>query len=357
MVAVRIDGRTMNAELSADRTGSTGRTISRRSCSASARALRVLSLSLILLVIAACRRAPTSEPPANQGTSAATTGPAGDRINVFVSILPEAYFVERVGGQRVEVNVLVGPGQEPHSYEPTPGQMSAMAKARLFFRTGMPFEEVMLPKLAAVFQGLEIVDLRRGITLRKIEADEVESEAHGEQHGHELEAGGNDPNIWLAPKLVMIQARTVADTLSRADSVHAEEYRRNAAAFEADLTALDARLTAALAPVKGKELFVFHPAFGYFADAYGLKQVSVEIQGKEATAKDTTALIKRAREGGARVIFVQPQFSSRLAEVLAEQIGGAVVPLDDLPRDYLKSMESMAEQVRKALGGRDAETK
>lgn len=282
--------------------------------------------------------------------------------------------MERVGGEHVDVHVLVGSGQNPHSYEPTPGQMSALATARLYFRTGLPFEETVLPKMAGAFKDLEIVDLRQGVPLRKVEAHEVEAGeggghpaeaqpgaastgpdagerrgANAAEHDHQHVAGGADPHIWLAPRLAQIQARTIADALSRVDPAHAEQYRRNLATFQADLAALDARIAAALAPLKGKEIFVFHPAFGYFADAYGLKQVPVEVEGKEPSAKAVAALVQRARAAGVRVIFVQPQFSTRSAEVIAQEIGGAVVPLDDLPRDYIKSLETMAAQVKQAL--------
>jgi zinc transport system substrate-binding protein len=306
-----------------------------------------------LLAVSACRRAPA--PPQTSSSPATAGPPTAGQLHVFVSILPQAYFVERIGGPRMHVDVLVGPGQNPHSFEPTPGQMAALAQARVLFGIGLPFEDALLPKVRASFQRLEIVDTRQGVPLRRIEAHEVESDAHEHQahdeHDQDHQAGGEDPHIWLAPKLVKIQAQTIADTLAQIDPEHADEFRRNLAAFDADLDALDVRLAAALAPLKGKAFFVFHPAFGYFADAYGLKQVPVEIEGKEPAPKDVAALIQQARQAGVKVVFVQPQFPTRAAEMVAQQIGGAVVPLDDLPRDYLHSMEALAEQVRKALQG------
>lgn len=304
------------------------------------------TLCLVGMLAPGCR--PTSQ--TGQPATAASEPEATDTatVSAFVSILPQVCFVERVGGRHVRVSVLVGPGQSPFSYEPTARQMSELAKARVLFRIGVPFEEVLLPKISAAFGQLKICDTRTGITLRPIGGHESDHESHAEhEHDHE----GDDPHIWLSPKLVKIQAQTICDTLCQLDPPHADDYRRNLAGFHADLDGLDARIGTALAPVKGKELFVFHPAYGYFADAYGLKQVAVEIAGKEPSAKELSALVKRARDSGARVIFVQPQFSTSSAAVVAREIGGAVVPLDPLAPDYLENLERMAVVVKEALSG------
>ena len=168
-----------------------------------------------------------------------------------------------------------------------------------------------------------------GVPLRMLTADEITAEeaheAHEEPHGQESEtnAGRPDPHIWLNPLLVKTQARTICDALVELDPQHAADYRKNLAAFEADLDRVHAEIAATLAPLKGRELFVFHPAFGYFADAYGLKQVPVEIEGKEPTAKQLAELIARAKADHVKVIFVQPQFSRKSAEAIAQAIGGA----------------------------------
>jgi len=134
------------------------------------------------------------------------------------------------------------------------------------------------------------------------------------------------------------------------DPRHAAAYERNLKALQADLDEVDARIAEALAPLKGRKFFVFHPAFGYFADAYGLKQVPVEIEGKSPGPRRLAALIEKARREGVKVIFVQPQFSPRGAQAVAEAIGGVVVPMDPLARDYLKNLEHIAQQIKKALG-------
>ncbi len=279
--------------------------------------------------------------------------PAG-KVKVFVSILPAAYFVERVGGPNVEVSVLVGPGQDPHTFDPTPKLMTKLANAQVLFKMGFPFEETLIKKVGSGFKNVEVVDLQQGIKLRAMTEEESEAEeaehGHGEAEEHEHEAGEMDQHTWLDPQLAKIQAKTIADTLIRIDPSHKDQYEKNLKGLQADLDAIHEQLTKALAPVKGRSFFVFHPAYGYFGDAYGLKQVPVQIGGKEPTARQLARLIDLAKEDGVRVIFVQPQFSKKTAEALAKGIGGAVVPLDDLAPDYLKNLQEMATKIDSALG-------
>jgi zinc transport system substrate-binding protein len=275
------------------------------------------------------------------------------KVKAFVSILPVAYFVERVGGPNVEVSVLVGPGQDPHTFEPTPKLMTKLANARVLFKMGFPFEETLIKKVGSSFKNVEVVDLQQGIKLRAMTEEETEAEeaehGHGkaEEHGHE--AGDMDQHTWLDPQLAKIQAKTIADTLIRIDPNHKEQYEKNLKDFQADLDAIHEQLKKALAPVKGKGFFVFHPAYGYFGDAYGLKQIAVQLGGKEPTARQLARLIELAKEDGVRVIFVQPLFSKKSAEALAKSIDGAVVPLDDLAPDYLKNLQEMAAELDSAL--------
>jgi zinc transport system substrate-binding protein len=284
--------------------------------------------------------------------------PAG-KIKTFVSILPAAYFVERVGGTNVEVSVLVGPGQDPHTFEPTPKLVAKLADAKVLFKMGFPFEETIIKKMGATFKNVEVVDLQKGIKLRTMteeesQAEEAEHEhehGHGEaeEHEHHHEAGEMDQHTWLNPKLAKVQAKTIANTLIRIDPSHKAQYEKNLKKFQSDLDAVDQHLRKALAPLKGKTFFVFHPAFGYFGEAYGLKQIPVEIEGKEPTAKQLARLIDLAKEESVRVIFVEPQFSQKSANALARSIGGAVVPLDPLAHDYLKNLQEMAVSLDSAL--------
>jgi len=265
----------------------------------------------------------------------------GDKISAVVSILPQAYFVERIGGDRVDVGVLVRPGQSPATYEPTPRQVAALARSQVFFRIGVPYENAFVPKIMKQKSKLRVVDLRKGIDLRRVRG----KGEHGE--------GVLDPHIWLDPKLAKIQARTIFEALARLDPSNAGFFEKNLREFHADLDRIDARIAGLLSPYRGGEFLVFHPAFGYLGASYGLVQVAVETEGKEPGARRLARIIDLAKEKGIRVIFVQPQFSSSSARAVAQAIGGAVVPMDPLSGDYLENLEAMAESLKEGLGGKE----
>ena len=277
---------------------------------------------------------------------------AAGKIQVSVSIAPQAFFAEKVGGERISVHVLLPPGRSPATYAPTPAHVAQLTRSRLLFRIGVPFETAVLPSIEQTFENLQIIDTRQGIALRSFE-DGDHYHGHGEHEEKNTHAShaeeGYDPHIWLDPLLVKKQAATMRDALAAIDPEGTPVYLENCRLFEKELEELDARIREVLAPVKGASLLVFHPSFGYFADAYGLRQVAVEKAGKSPRGKDLAHLIKLAREENVRIIFVQPQFDKYAAEKIAAAINGAVVPLDPLSRDYFGNMEAMANTVAEAL--------
>jgi len=273
------------------------------------------------------------------------------KFPVFVSIIPQASFLERIGGNHVDVEVLIGEGQSPHNYEPTPKQMAKLATARAYFRIGVPVEKGVMRKIRQSHKNLVIVETQKGIVYRYLAGHHHD---HGERQGKHLAAAAAgkrepDPHIWMNPRLVKIQARNIQDALGRLDPVHKREYAANLQAFEADLDRVDTRIARSLAPFRGSNMYVFHPAFGYFADAYGLIQVPIEIEGKEPSARQLADLIDGAKKDRVKVMFVQPQFSRRSAEAVAKAIGGVVVPINPLARDYLANLERIAAAVEQGL--------
>lgn len=267
-------------------------------------------------------------------TVCAAEVPSG-KIKVFVSIIPQAYFVERVGGEYVEVEVLVGPGQSPATYEPTPRQMSQLGSSRVYFRIGVPFEKVFMPKISSAFSQLSIVDTSAGVPLLYFNRSDGRQVA--------------DPHIWLDPKRVKIQAETICTELIRLAPDHTDVFRQNLEAFQEDLDAVDASIAESLETLRGGTLYVFHPAFGYFAQSYGLQQVAIEVEGKQPSARQLSDLINRAREDKVKIIFVQPQYSKKNAQTIAREISGAVVPINPLPEDYLEELRMMASVIKNAL--------
>ncbi len=282
-------------------------------------------------------------------------GDTAEKIEVFVSIAPQAYFVRRIGGGRVDVSILVPPGKSPATYAPSSDQMVKLSRTSLLFTVGVPFETVLIPKIRTMAPNLDIVDTRKGVPLRTFDdGDELPQDPKHESHDvtetHHHEKESIDPHIWMSPVLVKIQARTMCDALSALAPEDETLFRSNLEIFQRDLDLLDQTLAAALRPLRGETLFVFHPVFGYFADAYGLKQLAVERGGKTPKGKDLVTFIRLAREHHVRVIFVQPQFDQRVAEKIASAIQGAVIPLDPLSEDYIENLSRMAQTIRNSLG-------
>jgi zinc transport system substrate-binding protein len=296
----------------------------------------LLLVGALLAATAGCgRREP--EPPA----------PAAD-VRVGVTIPPQMDFARTVGGRHVAVTVLVQPGGNPHTYEPTPQQMAELAKVDVYFLVGVPFEKTLLDRLKAVNPRMRVVDTGKGITLRSMSADELAADSD-EPAGHHDEEGNKDPHTWLDPANVKIMAKNMADALIDIDPAHKVDYADNLARFDAELDALDAYIRERCKDLKTRDFMVYHPAFGYFAQAYGLKQVPIELEGKEPSGATLAATIGFARARGIRVIFVQQQFSRRAAQAVAEAIGGRVVAVDPLAEDYVPSMKKMADAFLEAM--------
>ncbi len=274
--------------------------------------------------------------------------PAGAAPEVFVSILPQRFFVNAIAGGRPSVGVMVEPGQEPHTFEPTPRQMAELAQARLYLSIGVAFEKSLLPRIESNNPDLRIVDIREGIELRQMEASGEENPS-GAAEAHDHEEQGLDPHVWMSPRLAERLALNTCNALIELDPAGRQRYEQGYRELAGKLEALHQEIEAALAPYRGREIFVYHPAYGYFADEFGLRQVAVETGGSEPSARQLARLIEMARQRGVKVIFVQPQFSQSGARAVAEAIGGAVVSLDPLAEDYLDNMRRVAAKIAEAL--------
>ncbi len=259
-----------------------------------------------------------------------------DKIGVVVSILPLVEFAESVGGDKVAVSVMVPPGAEPHSYEPKPSQMTALAKARLYAKvgSGIEFEIGYIDKLADINKAMLVIDSSKGIDLIKSE---------------DPDDPGMDPHIWTSPKNAMIMVGNICDGLIQIDPSNKAYYETNRDTYIQKLTRLDEDIRKGLDPAKNRSFIIYHPAFGYFARDYNLTQIGIEQEGKEPTAAYVTRVIKEAKEKNSRVIFVSPQFSQKSAEVIAQEIGGTVLPVDNLAKNYISNMETIKDAMIKAM--------
>jgi zinc transport system substrate-binding protein len=265
-------------------------------------------------------------------------------LRVFVSVSPLQTIVQRVGGERVQVQAMVQPGHSPHSYDPTPRQIGALAQTVLYVRSGVPFEDAWMARIRSANSAMQVLDAREGIGLRELDAHD-----HGGPGPAPAPHDRQDPHIWTSPPLVEHMARNIRDRLAALDPGHADTFSRNFESFAAELDGLDRDLRALLDPLPNRRFLVFHPAWGYFADTYGLTQVPIEYEGKEPGARTLAALIERARREGARVIFVQPQFNRAYARQLADAIGGRVVVIDPLAANYIPNLRRVGHAIAEAL--------
>ena len=271
-------------------------------------------------------------------------------VRAAVSISPQKYFVERIGGEMVEVTTMVPPGADPHTYEPRPSRMAALSGATLYFSMGMEFESAWLARFREMSKGMEVVPMHRGVE-RMAMTDHAHGHGHAgetEEHGGEgRDLGFPDPHIWLSPPLVRVMAGNILEALVRQDPAHAGQYRKNYAAFCREVDELDAGILELLAQnhVLGREFLVFHPSFGYFAKHYALRQTVIEVGGKEPGPAELAKLIDHARERGIKTVFVEPQFSEKSARVVAKAIGGSVARLDPLAENWPENMWAVARAV------------
>lgn len=286
-----------------------------------------IGLALIVFAITGLAAMPAAE----------TGRPENSVPIVAVSILPQQYFVKRIGGDDVDVLVLVGPGQSPHAYEPTPRQLDQLSRAAVWILSGTDFEDILVEKVRSRFPAVPVVDGTAGVAFREIDR------RHGD-HEH-----NTDPHTWLGREPAKLMARTIYNELSRITPERAPVYRENHAALVSDIDALFDSLSERLSSLRGTTVLVYHPAFGYFLDEFGLYQEAVETGGREPTVRTLSHLMEKAKGEQARAIFVQEQFSAVAATRIADELGIPVVPLDPLSGDWLENIRRMGEALERSL--------
>ena len=264
---------------------------------------------------------------------------ASQQINVVVSILPQAYMVKQIGKDRVHVTVMVPPGSNPATYEPSSEQMKSLSDADIYVRIRVPFEDSWMEKFTSLNPKMTIIDQSARI-------ERIRGSDYNVTHNH---AGGEDPHIWLSPTLVMMQVENICKGLSGYDPAFTKFYQENAAAFNEDIDFLHRYIKASFDGVPRSSFITFHPSWTYFARDYGLKQVVMEVEGKEPSASELANIIRIAKRERIHVVFAAPQFSSRSAEVLAKEIDGKVVMIDPLARDWAGNLRHVAETIAEEL--------
>lgn len=258
-----------------------------------------------------------------------------EKVTIAVSIVPEETFVKAVSGDLVDVITMIPPGHSPANYEPTPSQMIKFSKAKVYFSIGVPTEEAnILPKINSLNNDLKVVSL----------AEKVK-EVYPERNF----AGGRDPHIWLSPKRVKVMIEVIKDELIELDPNNKSIYEKNSNKYIAELNEINSEIKEILNDVNQQSFIIYHPAFGYFADEYGLTMVSIEEVGKEATSKRLQEVIDFAKKENIKFIFYQDEFDSQQAETIAEEINGTTVNVSPLASEYIENLKLIANKFREKL--------
>ena len=251
------------------------------------------------------------------------------RLGVTVTIETLQSMVETIGGDHVAVTVMVPAGTHPRTFEPTPKQMVALESSAIYISMGLPHEDNWLPQVKSARPDMPILNMIDHVTTRTKDG------------GSE----NTDPHIWLGPSQLRAMAESLRDTLIKLAPKHEAEFTENAKTWLAGLDAVDEDAKTRLAPYKGKSILVFHPAFGYLTDAYGLKQLAIEQKGMEPGPKMIAASIKAARDENIKTIFVQAQFSEDEARTIASEIDGKVVRVNPLAPNLLENLKQLVTDI------------
>lgn len=283
------------------------------------------------------------------------------KINTVVSILPQKTFVEAIGGDKINVTLMVKPGSDPHMYEPKPSQMRAISKADIYFTIdGLEFEETWLHKFEDLNKRMKIVNTAKGIKKLEMEAhshgeheehDEHEKHAkhddhddHDEHEGHKHE--GKDPHVWLSPEYVKVLAKNILDGFVAIDRGNESYYKANYEKFIAKVEKTDKTIKNILKDTPEHSKFmVFHPAWGYFAHTYELEQVAIEVEGKSPKPKHIAHIIDEAKEENVKAIFTAPEFSDNIASSIAKELNIKVVKVSPLSPNWSENLINLAKAI------------
>jgi len=245
------------------------------------------------------------------------------KINIVVSILPQQTFLKAIGGDKINIALMVKPGSSPHTYEPKPSQMKDISNADIYFTIGVEFEKVWIKRFTTQNQSMQVVDLSNNIIKTK------------------------DPHIWVSPKKVKKIAYNIYTTLVKYDNTNKDYYTNNYNAFLEQINTTDETIKSILKDVPSQTKFmVFHPSWGYFAQDYNLVQLAIEIDGKSPKPRQIGMLIKEARDNNVKAIFTSPEFSTKVATQIARELNINVIKVSPLNPKWSKNLINFAKGLK-----------
>lgn len=267
------------------------------------------------------------------------------KVNVAVSIIPQQEFVKAIGGDKVTTLLMVEPGNSPHTYEPKASQMKELSKANIYFLIGVEFEKAWIQRFQTQNPNMKLVDSTKGIKKIPMQGhDEHEEDADHEEHEHEH--GSLDPHVWTSPTNIRIIGKNIYDALVRIDPTNKQYYKKNFDVFNAKLDKINNQIVTILKDVPKDSVFmVFHPAWGYFAKEYNLKQLPIEVSGKEPKPKELMNLMQTAKKEKVHAIFTQPEFSDKSAKIMAQELHLKVIKVSPLQKAWDKQLVKIAKSI------------
>ena len=284
--------------------------------------MKKLIYFLTLLILGACGNSPQKN----------------EKPILTVTLEPLRYFTEAIAGGHYEVVSMVPKGSSPENYDPTPQQLVALSRSQAYFRIGyIGFEQAWMKKMQANAPEMKVFDTSRGV-------DFIRGEGHW--HGDHFHEGGVEPHIWNSTRNAIIIAENIYEALCELDAIHQEEYKNRLDSLKETIAQTDANVSAFLENADSTFL-IYHPALSYFARDYGLKQISIEENGKEPSPAQLKSLIETCRKEKAHVIFVQQEFDQRNAQLIADELDVNVVPINPLSYDWDEEMVRVAQALKR----------
>ena len=256
---------------------------------------------------------------------------------ITVTLEPLRYFTEAIAGDCFEVVSMVPKGSSPESYDPTPQQLVNLSKSQAYLRIGyIGFEQAWMKKLEANYPTMKVYDTSKGVELIREE---------GHHHGDHYHEGGVEPHIWNSTQNASVIADNIYAALCEMDADHQPEYKQRLDSLKQVIARTDADVRTLLANADSTFL-IYHPALSYFARDYGLHQISIEEGGKEPSPATLKTLIETCRREGAQIIFVQQEFDQRNAQLIADELGIEIVPINPLSHDWAEEMLRVANALK-----------
>lgn len=259
------------------------------------------------------------------------------RVAVTTTIAPAASLIQAIGGEVVSVTTLLPKGNNPENYEPTPRDIQSLSQSRGYFYIGdLGFERSWIDRIRSLQPELPL--LRLDATLQSAD------------HGHQHDGLVHDPHYWTSLRGLRAMSQTILSGLSAVDSVHRARYEEGEAELRRQLDSLEQTLRARLQVLPSRSFVIYHPSLSEFASEWSLEQLVIEEDGKEPSPAHLERIIRRAREAGVKVVFVQKEFESKLVHSIASELGAKTYEINPLDGDWqgelLKIANALSQPVQ-----------